>query len=172
MLNGLLARFEDSPVETALRRWATAGIVLAVSLTSFMGFLSWQSARWAEENADWVAHTHAVQTTLQAAIGHAVDIETGTRGFLATGEESFLEPYWERQRALAQDLDGLRHLTADSPAQQKRLDLLDSQMEARIGAARRIVDEKQQTGAVSSSTLLFEGKRRMDAVRATVAEMQ
>lgn len=171
-LNKLLGQFEDSPVETALRRWATTGIIFAVLLTGFMGALSWQSARRAARDADWVTHTHAVQTTLQAAIGHAVDVETGSRGFAVTGEESFLQPYWDGQRALTQDLETLRYLTADNATQQRRLDTLDSQMIVRMESARRIVDEKRNTGAAPSTSEFLEGKRWMDAMRATVAEMQ
>jgi PAS domain S-box-containing protein len=172
MLDGLLSRFEDSPVEVTLRRWATGGIVLAIVLTSSMAFLSWRSTRTTEEDADWVAHTYSVQATLTAALGHVVDIETGARGFEATGQDLFLEPYSEGQRALAQDLETLRSQTADNPTQQKWLDALESDIRTKIEFARETVNETRRTGRGPSRAVFLEGKRRMDAVRATVAEMQ
>jgi len=172
MLDGLLGRFEDSPVEVTLQRWATGGIILAIALTSSMGFLSWRGTRVAEEDADWVAHTHSVKATLTAALGHAVDIEAGARSFEATGQESFLELYREGQRALAEDLETLRRQTADNPAQQKWLDELESDIHTRLEFARESVNERRRTGKVPSRAAFLEGKRRMDAVRATVAEMQ
>jgi PAS domain S-box-containing protein len=171
ILDGLLGRFEDSPVETALRRWVTSGIVAAVLMTAFMGFLSWQSARRAAKDTDWVAHTHAVITTLTSTVGHAVDTESGERGFAVTGMESFLDPYWQGQLAVTQDLGALRHLTVDNPAQQKRLDLLESQINTQMESSRRMVNKRQQTGALPAEAELLEGKQQMDAVRATVAEM-
>ena len=172
MLDGLLGRFEDSPVEVTLRRWATGGIALAIVLTSFMGFLSWRGTRMAEEDADWVAHTQAVKVTLAAAFGHEIDIETGARGFEATGQDSFLEPYSEGQRALAQDLETLRRQTADNPTQQKRLDLLASEIDARVKHASETVEQRRRTGKAPTPAVFLEGRRRMDAVRATIAEMQ
>jgi PAS domain S-box-containing protein len=172
MLDGLLGRFEDSALEVTLQRWATGGIVVAIVLISFMGFLSWRGTRMAEEDADWVGHTHSVKATLTAALGHVVDIETGARGFEATGQDVFLEPYSEGQRALAQDLETLRRQTADNPTQQKWLAVLESDTQARIEFARETVNERQRTGRLPSRAAFLEGKRRMDAVRATVAEMQ
>jgi PAS domain S-box-containing protein len=168
----LRSNFRSVLPESALRVWATAGTLLAVSLIGFMTFLTGEANRRAEEDADWVAHTHDVQKTLQAALGHAVDAETGARGFAATGEEAFLEPYREGQRAVAQDLDTLRRLTADNAAQQRRLDLLRSQVNSRLESARKTVDERQRRGAVPAPIEFTEGTRRMDALRATVAEMQ
>src|SRR5579863_9654994 len=84
---------EDSPIETAHQRWVTAGIGLAVLLTVVMSTLTGRSINQAEVDADWVTHTHQVQSALQAALRSAVDIETGARGFAATGEGSFLKQY-------------------------------------------------------------------------------
>jgi PAS domain S-box-containing protein len=167
----LVERLEDSPPEQALWRWGAGGIVLAMLLTGCMGFLSWQSAGKSDEDADWVAHTHAVMATLQTTLKDAVDVETGGRGFAATGESVFLQPYEEGQSAVGQDLDKLLQLIAD-PAQQQSLVLLRQQIDAQIEASRRTTAERQKTGAVPAKSLFVEGKRRMDEVRATVTEMQ
>ncbi|MGA7755351.1 MAG: CHASE3 domain-containing protein [Candidatus Sulfotelmatobacter sp.] len=172
ILNGILGRFEDSPVETLLRRWVLSGIGLAVLLTALMGVLSWRSARDASEDADWVAHTYAVKSTLAVALGHAVDMETGTRGFAATGDDSFLEPYDQGKLALPNDLDTLRRLTADNPVQQQRQQLLASQIEARIETSNQIFASRRQRRSVPAESLFLEGKHQMDAVRTTIAEMQ
>jgi PAS domain S-box-containing protein len=170
-LDGIGGRSKGSPVEAVLQGWVTAGIGLAVLLTVFMSALTWRSINQAEVDADWVAHTHEVQTVLRAVLGSTVDIETGARGFAATGEESFLEQYWEGQRAVAHNLDTLRDLAADNAAQQKRLELLKSQVAARMEEAARTVYDRRQSGVVPAKTDFLEGQRRMDAVRLTVAEM-
>ncbi len=167
----LLERLDDSPPEQALWRWGAGGIVLAMLLTGCMGFLSWQSAGKSDEDADWVVHTHAVMATLQTTLKDAVDVETGGRGFAATGESVFLQPYEEGQSAVGQDLDKLLQLIAD-PAQQQSLVLLRQQIDAQIEASRRTTAARQKTGAVPAKFLFVEGKRRMDEVRATVTEMQ
>ena len=61
-------------------------------LTGLLGLLSWRRQQSADD-ADWVAHTHEVSTTLELTLRHLVDVETGGRGFALTGDEPFLEPY-------------------------------------------------------------------------------
>lgn len=164
-------RFQDSPVEEALRRWGVAAVALAVLLSGFMGFLSWRSAEKAAEDADWVAHTHDVMTRLETTLTDTVDVETGARGFVATDAEVFLEPYQAGQTAVRQDLETLRRKIGD-PGQLRRLHQLEVQINARIEGARRKVAERRETGAIPAASVFVEGKRRMDAVRATVKEME
>ena len=163
---------EDLPIESALRRWVATGVASAVLLTGFMGFMSLRSARRASEDADWVAHTQAVQTSLATTLEHAIDVETGSRGFAVTGDESFLQLYQNANRFTVQALKVLRRLTADNPMQQRRLDHLESQIVARIEISKAMVAERRRTGTIPPKSLFLEGKRRMDQVRATVTEMQ
>src|SRR3982074_3353305 len=110
---------ENLPTDQAWGRWVAAGVASAVLLTGFMGFMSLRSARRASEDADWVAHTHAVETSLTTTLEHAIDIETGARGFAVTGDESFLHLYRDAYQFTGQDLTVLRRLTADNPVQQR-----------------------------------------------------
>jgi len=140
-------------------------------LTGLMGFLGWRSAEKAAENADWVTHTYAARDAIDATWKQVIDMETGVRGFAVTSDDSFLEFYREGQRALPQDLKLVRQLTADNPAQQQRLERLVAQVNARLEVLSATLETTQRTG-VPPKALLVEGKRRMDAVRATVAEME
>jgi signal transduction histidine kinase len=157
----------------SLSRGVEVATLLAVLLTACMTFLTWQSTRQDEEDADWVASTHAVQTALQATVAHITDIETGARAFATTGNDVFLDPYWSGQRAVVKDFGVLHNLIVDK-AQQERLNLLEQQVDSTIALKIMIVGERRRTGAIPlniNSTFLM-GKRTMDAVRATVAEMQ
>src|SRR5439155_4286772 len=156
--------------EIALRRRVLSGIALALVLTGLMGFLGWRSAEKAAENADWVTHTYAARNAIDATRKQVIDMETGVRGFAVTDDDSFLEFYREGQRALPQDLKLVRQLTADDPAQQQRLERLVAQVNARLEVLSATLETTQRTG-VPPKALLLEGRRRMDAVRATVAEM-
>jgi hypothetical protein len=123
-----MGRVDKTPIEGLLRRRVAIGFALAVLLTSFMGSFSWRSIRLAGDEADLVAHTNLVMTTLAATAKAVVDMESGVRGFCGTGQEQFLEPYRLGQPASAQHLDALRHLTADNPNQQRNLDRLEPQI--------------------------------------------
>ena len=62
-----------------------------------------------------LVHTEQVLARIEAVLARSVEAETGTRGFLLTGDRHFLEPFDEAERALPGQLDDLATLTADNP---------------------------------------------------------
>ena len=163
---------QDLEIETALRRRITAGFAVAMMLTLFMGFLSWRGSRKAAEEADWVSHTLAVKSTLEATVTSVVDVETGARGFDMTGDEVFLEPYISGPPEIQRELESLEQLIADNPAQRQRLRLLQSQIRSKLDFSEEMVASRRHGGLVAKTGALLESKRRMDAVRATISDMQ
>src|SRR6266481_8822135 len=141
----------DAPIEAPLRRRVTAGFVVALLLTIFIGFLSWRGARLAADDADWVAHTYAVMDALELTAKHVIESETAARGFALTGQAPLLTHYETARGAMAQDEDSLRHLTADNPSQQRRLDVLEWQVGASLKFAETLVSERKQSHAVSGA---------------------
>src|SRR5205085_504703 len=139
-------------IEALLKLKVIAGFVVAALLTSFMGFLSWRSTRLAADDADRVAHTYAVLRTLEATIRHTDDVETAARGFALTGEEPLLAPFDGALPLVGSDLEILRHLTADNPTQQKRLDALEPQINAALAFSKRAVTRRRQTRAAPPGT--------------------
>jgi signal transduction histidine kinase/CHASE3 domain sensor protein len=121
----------------------------------------------------WVRHTEEVRLELAQLQGVLIDAETGERGYLATGDPKFLEPYTHTLAAWRGSFDGVRALLADNPSQEQRLreterliehdfDVLRGGMAARDGGA---------SGA-ALVPLVAEGKRTMDAIRASIGDMQ
>ena len=174
--SSLATRFGDGvqelPAEARLRRKVAPAFAFAVLLTSLLGFLSWRVAQQAAKDASWVSHTHEVMTMLEATVQHLVDVETAGRGFALTGHELFLEPYEPGRRAVHQDVDALRPLTADNPDQQRRLDVLGPQVIAKIEASDKLVAARRRTGAVPTALQLERGRQIMKEVRATARLME
>ncbi|MGA9528638.1 MAG: PAS domain S-box protein [Terriglobales bacterium] len=171
-IDQLLDRIEEPPAEKKLRAKVRAGFAFAIVLTSLLGLLSWRMARQSAADAAWVAHTHEVSTAIEATLRHLVDIETGARGFALTGNIPFLEPYETGKSAIALDLRRLRRLLADNVDQTRRLNELEAQINVRMAAATDVVISRQNNGKLPTAPQLAQGKHLMDAVRATVAEME
>ena len=169
---GFGAGVQELPADASLRRKVTLAFAFAVLLTSLLGFLSWRVAQRAAEDASWVSHTHEVMTMLEATVQHLVEVETAGRVFALTEHEVFLEPYEPGRRAVHQDVDALRPLTADNPDQQRRLDVLGPQVIVKIEASDKLVAERRRTGAVPTVLQLEQGRRIMEEVRATVQLME
>jgi CheY-like chemotaxis protein/signal transduction histidine kinase/CHASE3 domain sensor protein len=69
----------------------------------------------------WVEHSERVIGNAQEVRKLAVDMETGVRGFLLTGEEPFLAPYRLSKPKVETGLNTLAELVKDNPRQVDRL---------------------------------------------------
>ncbi len=69
-----------------------AGFSLVILIFVIVGGLSYQSTTRQAEDAQWVAHTRQVLATLAELLANVTDAETGQRGYVITGEESYLAP--------------------------------------------------------------------------------
>jgi CHASE3 domain sensor protein len=63
---------------------------------------------------------------------HVVDLETGLRGFVPTGDRLFLPPWTAARTAIPQDFTQLQRLTAGQSVQRARLDAIRSALSAYI----------------------------------------
>jgi hypothetical protein len=161
----------DAPIDAPLRRKVTAGFVVAILLTVFMGFSGWQSARRAAGDAYWVAHTYEVMSTIQRTTRHVIVAETSARAFALSGQEPLLVHYQETQKSIFQDEAELRRLTADNLSQQRRLDALESQVRAARGFGESIIAKRRTLQAYPGGSDALEIERHIDVVRTTTADM-
>lgn len=66
-------------------------------------------------------HTYEVMGASDDMLLNMVNIETGVRGYVASGNEAFLEPYKTGRKEFNVAFDKAKSLTVDNPVQQKRL---------------------------------------------------
>jgi signal transduction histidine kinase len=151
--------------------FAAFGLVLAFALADAL--ISYRATLRLIENERWVAHTHEVLNELEATISALKDAETGQRGYLVTGDESYLAPYHASSPQIRQHLDRLRALTADNARQQRRIAELEPLIAARQARLRIGIDALRTAGpdAARRSVMTGEGRRLMDRVRGIAAEM-
>ena len=95
-----------------------------------------------------------------------IDMETGQRGFIITGEPSFLEPWETGRRTLPERVATLRKIV-DDPGQAKRAEQLETDSLAYIrDYSVPLVDAARRgEGWVRGIPASEDGKRRMDSLR-------
>ncbi len=69
-------------------------------------------------DAQWVLRSRQMQVALEGAESTLKDAETGQRGYLLTGDATYLAPYHRAEAEIGPRIDELQRLTADDPAQQ------------------------------------------------------
>ena len=82
-----------------------------------LGGISVYSINRIVDTNEMVEHTHEVLGDAAAIVGSAVDMETGMRGYLLAGQESFLDPYHGGEEATYSGIAALQETVNDNPAQ-------------------------------------------------------
>lgn len=113
----------------------------------------------------WVEHTDRVINNLNESSKLTVDLETGLRGFLITGDEHFLDPYEVAKPRIIGDLRNLQELVADNPQQVDRLKRLESMQVEWNKYAQSMVDLQRQSGDYRGAVKSGRGKSLTDAIR-------
>ncbi|SEB21361.1 response regulator [Variovorax sp. YR216] len=116
-----------------------------------------------------VEHTDRVTRSAAEAQRRSIDMETGMRGYLITGDASFLEPYDSALARLKDDLGALKSLVSDNRAQTERLDRIASLQNAWNAFASDLIERRRNGGEVSETVRLGRGKRITDEMRAEYA---
>jgi methyl-accepting chemotaxis protein len=129
------------------------------------------------ETANWNTHTYRVLQESDGMLLNMVNIETGLRGFVASGDDQFLDPYKQGQKDFVSAFEKAKSLTADNAAQQGRLEKLMAHHKGFMAVAEGLVAQRREVthGKSALDDLLTEfragkDKAAMDAFRAGVAE--
>ena len=153
------------------------GFVLLVFVVSSI-YLAFNINKSVENNR-WTSHTYNVLLESDNLLMSLINIETGQRGFLIAGVDSFLEPLVMGEQSFKQAFDTIKKLTSDNSAQQRRLDDLFSHYQKwRLEVVDvEIAKRKQVNEGIGSYDEIIEmtrreaGKDGMDGMRATLAEI-
>lgn len=149
------------------------GFVVSSLLLITIGVGAYRSTSSLASTSVQVARTHQVLEHIVHLLGLLKDAETGQRGFVITGQESFLEPYNASVQRLAIAGGELRALTADNPAQQQRLDAIAPLLNAKMAELKRAIEARRSGGFDAALKVVQsgEGKRYMDELREQFAKM-
>jgi CheY-like chemotaxis protein len=150
------------------------GFAVATIAVIAIALLTVHAQRLRFQSALQVTHTREVSQRLEELQSVFQDAETGQRGYMLTGVERYLEPYETASASLDAKAQRVRDLVADNPKQVERLDVL-----VRLGAQKmaelRDTIQMRRDGRPNDAMEVMRtdrGRRVMDAIRTTIAEMQ
>src|SRR5689334_15712367 len=113
----------------------------------------------------WVEHTDRVINNANEAVKLTVDLETGMRGYLLSGDEHFLDPYEIAKPRIDVALHTLLELTADNPVQTDRLRRLQALQVEWANYAQSMIDLQRSSGDYRGAVKAGRGKRLTDEIR-------
>jgi signal transduction histidine kinase/CheY-like chemotaxis protein/CHASE3 domain sensor protein len=145
------------------------GISLIILIASSL--LAYYSIFNLKKKAGWVNHTNIVLQQSEKVMSQLKDAETGQRGFLLTGSDFFLKPYFTATENISRILDTLEQLTRDNPKQQNRCDSLRVLIKKRLNKLDKLI-QIQRAGNLIDPLQLADGQEVMDKARDMIGQIQ
>ena len=133
-------------MNSSLDRKVWIALGSAIFILALMGALSYRWIIFSDESGWWVRHTHDVLENIQDLNLAMQSIESESCRFALTGNESDLANYGPDVSRAERDVEALRALTADNPAQQIYLSSIATLTAERIRHADMIVNLRRSQG--------------------------
>ncbi|WP_332856399.1 methyl-accepting chemotaxis protein [Duganella sp. S19_KUP01_CR8] len=152
---------------------AVIAIILALLTMSYKNFSQLSAA------SGWDRHTLEVLLEANRIETGLLQIQTSTRGFMLTGEESTTKTIPVEEESVRHHLAAIKTLTSDNPVQQERLERLGPMMESWIVNVIHPLLEKRRelnkhvgvTQQVATAADVLNGAKTIAEVRALIREI-
>ena len=118
-----------------------------------------------------VEHSYRVQMLSRSLLKTVLDMETGLRGYLLTGEEHFLQPYRENAKQFGPTLAELKRVTASDPKQQELVREFEDFYGTWHEYATGMIARRERGEPVDDVNLNLQGKQIMDEIRSRRDEL-
>ncbi|MDF0732019.1 response regulator [Pseudomonas entomophila] len=139
------------------------GLPLGVGLLGAVAFVA--VINYLLSAMQWVEHTDRVIGNANETVKLSIDMETGMRGFLISGEERFLDPYEVAKPRIFSSLDALREMVADNPQQVDRVGRIIALQRAWNDFGSEIIKMRREQGDFRGAIGGGRGKRITDEIR-------
>jgi signal transduction histidine kinase/DNA-binding response OmpR family regulator len=172
---------EANVTKSPALRWSVSRKLAFKSLLSLLvivalGVAAFRGTSETARDLEWVRHTQEVLTTANELFGDITDSETVTRGHLIAPDPSALQRFAQLQKDSADEMQSLRALIADNPAQQRRLDEIGRDMQEKFALNRAQMDAQMNAQMKSQgnehSIYLVKSRRIMEGLRAHFVEFE
>jgi PAS domain S-box-containing protein len=152
-------------------QFAIGSAVLALFV---VGAVSYRSLVVSTESDLWVRHTDQVLEKLQDLLAAMQTVESNTRGYLLTGDDSFLDLYRAGKAEATKDQIILRNLTADNAGQQLKLDTLAIIAARSLQLAEQALELRRTNGLEAATDAIQKkpSKQLLDDFQGLVGQMQ
>ncbi len=155
-------------------------VALQIGVPALLAFMAWNAylavnhLKRMQKIAALTLESSAIQADLSGVLKDLTDMETGQRGYLLTGDLTYLQPYTDAKGRIGTGFVGLR---AGLASRTQREQSLESQLESLAKSKQAEMDRSislRQQGYRHRSFMLVgtnEGKGCMDEIRRIVSSL-
>lgn len=151
-----------------------AGFTAVLILMILLSIFSFYYNNKRNSTALLVNHTSQVIDETGQILSITKDFESGSRGYIITGDSNYLEHFNISKDIVFRHVDKLKALTRDNPLQQPRVDSLKLYIDNRISFSRQTVAVRNEKGREAAMDLIATraGLFYMARIRSLVFDIQ
>jgi PAS domain S-box-containing protein len=155
------------------RKLVLAQFAVALGVMVVAGVGTYRVVSQLIQDAESRASAETADRTLLLLFSDMQSTETGQRGYLITGEDSYLEPYYGGSKRVREALKDAEKLVDNSPEQQRRIAELRLLVAAKLSELRETIELRRTKGfeAAQAVVLTNRGKQTMDNIRKVIAAL-
>lgn len=158
----------------SLQKKVGIGFLLILAVLVFISAMFYTSLAGYQKTEQWVSHTRLILQKLENLSGRLNHAETDQRGYLLTGDASFINDFAGTAKQIRYTVDELQKLTGDNPGQQNRLNALEPVINKRLEWLSKGIALKKQGKVAEMLSVVKggQGRKYMAQAMAIVAQME
>jgi diguanylate cyclase (GGDEF)-like protein/PAS domain S-box-containing protein len=160
-------------IHLSTQRKISIAFAVAIGSSAAIGLLSYSSVSRLRDESAMVVHAQEVIGVLETLLSTASDVESASQSFVITGDETYLRPYEDAVHDSGAETTRLATLTADNPAQQRRLESLAGLLAQHMSRSAEMVAARRSNNIEGARALVVDAHDRQlrETIHATVARM-
>jgi signal transduction histidine kinase len=145
--------------------------IAGVLALMFLSFFSYRRINRQVRASDDVSKTQLLKFKLNDAFSHLLKTESSQRGFILTGDSSFLYDYFLAQEPIPALLSEIKGLVTSNEQQNRNLTTVRSLFQARLGFLRRTVNIHSTMSRRELDSIMVKGKLISDELSGRIEHM-
>ncbi len=156
---------DEAGLPLRVRSLLTVGFTLALVGLLLVGGIAFVQLGHLSRQYEPVLHTYEVLEELGLVQAQLSTVESTQRGYLITGQPSYLQRYERSLPDVHETLDRLQAMTADNPRQQHLLQELEEPLEMRLRMLSDTAELRRTDGAAAAQQVVADGTGTRDTLR-------
>ncbi len=150
------------------------GFILALLFFASSGYIAYRDATLVRSNTARVNHAYEVLLNVSDLLRLVRDAESGERGYVITGDESYLEPYNDAVVEIEATLRQLEILAAGDETLEKRVAEARANVATRLSELGNVITIRRRDGAEAARRRMLShiGKKEMEDLQERVRKIE
>ena len=161
-------------IPSSLTPFSIANFGLIVIVLVFNGIAVHRNSTALNETHSRIIHTHDVLVQVEAIFASLIDAESGVRGFVVTGDASFLDSFRRTAGSMPERFQMLQRSLGDNSIQLETSRDIQDQTALRMEHLRLVTAARTGKGLDAARTVVEsgEGRRAMEQIRKAIDRLK